>query len=414
MKKTLFLIITGVLTLLTSCKPNPNEATNITGVEYYYIQRYHPSKATANEYYLILNDAIDSIKNDIEIRRGEDSLIYYWSSYIPMDYLRVNEHEIILGTHFTTDMSGTDTVTTQNPYYCIDGVRKEIYFDEKVSGIYIIEEDGNYYFILEGKTVNYITPFYVSENGGTPKFLCNIPHYLHGGTATRIRNIRKFGNDYYFVGGSDNRPAFIKSGESMIQLTTHPSYGYAYEILLIDDKEYIFGFHNDTARIWVDGEMHTVPLEAEYSQSKVKCAKKIGDDIYMGGEVNGKPAIWKNQKMIGRYSQLDCSSWIGEFIGKYKQGCVANFEVIGDKIYSIAFLYNTMQNVYPCAIEWDFSGEEVVANMYYELPDLIKENEVEWVDYGNTKQYWFENTSDEGAHIWNANYSFPRINLLKK
>ncbi|MDO4190274.1 MAG: hypothetical protein Q4D14_01125 [Bacteroidales bacterium] len=422
MKKTLLLIITCALALLSSCKPNPNEVTNITGVSYYYMQaspvdfNFFDSTEGYYDYFLVINDTITRIKNDIINEVDKNGDVQFRSIYVPMDFYILDGKKVFLGKHFIAQRNNSVIDTTICPYWEIDGIRKDIKTLENMKGVKIVEENGDLYFILESFTKDYSQDYYISKNGET---LTNILT-LTTRYGRKILRTKKIGNDFYFIGRYDERPAYILTGESLLVLTQFPTAGFAFDIIVKDGIEYVYGFSNDTARVWVNGEKQTIPLEEGQKESKIKCVVEVGDDIYYGGEIDYHPAIWKNGKMLARSTddiQYNRLVYTGpnQIPCYYKTASVIDMEIIGKKIYSLVQIHCDHLNAYHCAIEWDMSGDEVTTTMLYDINDILESYDlVEDLGFVSNSCNWFTNSMDESIQMWNAYYTRPRIYLKTK
>ncbi|MDO4191226.1 MAG: hypothetical protein Q4D14_06040, partial [Bacteroidales bacterium] len=417
MKKTLLLIVTCALALLCGCKPNPNEIKNVSGVEYYYIERDRTEGFygydQCYEYFVIVNDEIRRVAGDVDYEWTEDGMIYL-NAYKVNDYYRTNDHEIILGTHYY--VNNGDSIAS--PYWEIDGVKKEIQMDVSACGRFIIEENGTFYFIIESlygsqgtNVVNQSTnkfSYFVSCNGATPTKLFEMRKWH-----INIRNVTKAGDQFYFVGIDDGLPFFITTGESIIDLSAQPRAGAVYDARVVDNKECFYGYVSDSARIWTDGYMEVLDCPS----SRARCAREIDGDVYIGGNIGKDPVIWKNGELIARYTNIDRSTYFpagpNGVMTVYQNVFVIDMEVVGDKIYSLIQLSTESYEAMFAALVWDLSTDPVEAEMMYELKDIIADSEYTYT-IEDGKRYWFENDLDFKQSFWKMCYTRPRINLLRK
>ncbi|MDO4190796.1 MAG: hypothetical protein Q4D14_03795 [Bacteroidales bacterium] len=424
MKKTLLLIVTCVLALLSSCKPNPNETTNITGVEYYYIQRYSGKDNVIDvryggvmnphswDYFIIVNDSIRCVQVDVDLQVDQEGNYTYTEYYFVSDYYRSNDNEMVLGTHVRVNNKITPCDTLICPYWEFNGVKHDIQMPIRSKGKGIIERNGDYYFIIEDfSDGNDNYTYYLSKNGETP-----VRQFELVGHGKKIRKTRLMEDQLYFVGEYYESPFFITTGESLTRLCAYPDGGYVYDACWVDGIEHFFGTKNNVACEWVDGVANVLPSEVEGVSSSIKCIQQVGDDIYMGGNVGGDPAIWKNGELIARFTGIDRSHSFSAgpngIVTVYKNAAVCDIEVVGDKIYSaIQLITENVEMMFAAAV-WDLSVEPVEVEMMYELKDILKENDVTYSEI-DPKRYWFSNTPDYGVNIWNANYSMPRINIRR-
>lgn len=125
-----------------------------------------------------------------------------------------------------------------------------------------------------------------------------IPTDLTNGVQNaRVLSMAVIGNDVYLAGAQYGEAKYWKNNTNSLTLSTAPNQGEAYGIGVLGADVYVVGWENGTgtndryAKYWKNG-IGTI-LSNKNASYAYTCTI-VGNDVYIGGEINGIATYWKN------------------------------------------------------------------------------------------------------------------------
>lgn len=234
--------------------------------------------------------------------------------------------------------------------------------------------------------------YMVMPIGGTPKIVAN-QEDTETNRASTVNSIKEYDGKYYLVGTRDRGGAIFCDASNLSMPYILSMYvSAAYDFIKTDtDTFWVCGTNETRATLWRfnGNSFDEVALEGADGTvaSEARVIKQVGEDIYVGGRLGDFPAIWKNQKLLGQYTNFT-----------YKQmqsSAVVALEVFGNKAYTVITSDGSVDVKDVMYAEWDFSGDTVRCESKYELFDL-----------------WLSMMIEVPSGFWdNIYYSSPRVSL---
>ncbi len=334
------------------------------------------------------------------------------------DFFMKGNHTYVTGVMLTQlrdykfDLDGNlisasmDTVAY--PFLEIDGVIKDITPKDprvknpnKFCGVHFISDGKKLYTIIRGDAEMRELPqgrceyadYYVSEDGGEPYYIGSFERFAVG-------EIAKVGNEWYVCGKWSTSACFQNSTETKMFIAPLEKGGLLNGVVDYHGEPLMVGrmggypitfYHDSISKLpgldfWVDGE--------------AIFAKIINGDLYIGGELHGHPAIWKNNELIVLIKELPKG---------FNDLFFTDIEVVGDMIYVVGEGYYKENDTYHSAF-FKLKDMGDLIQEYDEYDDLITSVEVmKWI--GNTTWQHVTWQTDIGVFAgWHINK--PRV-LLK-
>ncbi|MDO4190446.1 MAG: hypothetical protein Q4D14_01995 [Bacteroidales bacterium] len=398
--------------LLCSCKQKHNNdiyAGPPSATEFYYTF-YDGMRLFNGEYKAFTSYITDTIGDTI-----------YQDFYTIGDYYRNNKDEYCIGEHVIRKrpVIGTDAPmwldTISIKYYIkVNSSIKELEFPQLLQGAAIVPDGKDMYYIFVKTSPEYLSfkyykeSYYVSKNCGELSFLTSITDMSFA-----CLKIKKVGDNFYFLGQNDEEcPACHVAGEQTYAFSQMPYSGEIFDVLNIDGKEYLYGcksgYRNDQSTdfirqpvVWINGVIDTISMPNNAKSGCINCAVKRGDDIYLGGNIDGIPAIWKNNEVIGTFNYFPQHGlkWRVKFCGEtdvyLTSSTITEMAITNDKIYSCAMAYTTCQYfAYPYEITWDITLNPAKYKYNYDFVELVNDGTIE------TDENFYDYATMDGAVLW--------------
>ena len=409
-----FAVALTTILLICSCKLHEPEANlSVSDVRYYYI---------INSTYLLDNSSMKDLTD-------------LTTFYFPTDYYIKDNNTYEAGIY-------RDPTTAIN-YPCVK-VNGTMYDWKELptsNGPSFIEDGEELYVLLTQRFATgekdhngnpfYGRNYYISQIGETPYQIGTQKDTETGNRMAAIKRLRKYGDKFYAVGTRDRGGAYFSETnnlESPLILSLDVS--EAYDFCMPNDSTFLVCGHiNNQACIWVingaNSETTFLPTNGA-ATSGTYAMEKVGDDIYIGGNIGDKPAIWKNGEILGVYNDFpphNLPYYLNSFpdiIFRYHSGFVRTFKVVGDKVYSIVIANNepnhwNYTDNKPMAVEWDFSTNPVTCSWNYDLVEMMIYRDIVFPDsfYHDPSTMGTMPIINIGATYWDQiNYSTPRIALM--
>lgn len=417
----------------SSCKPD----LQVSDVQYY---------TALNGIYLLNNSKLSCIQTQSDSWKdstGNDWAFYSYAS----DYYIENSNTYEVG-FYLPDVAGLEIDPVRNSfgysgrvYLKINGVMK--YFDTEpkssISPKLISADDGIYVFFDEtqptGETDRLGNAMYnhiykVSKDGGVPFEIATQAHSEIGGPIAIFNAIKKYENNFYFAGKKGQTPYFCESKDLRQPYILSMAIGEATDFCKIGNKFLICGQTDNLARFWtLEGnnlEEFDLPISKDATESCAGVIDLVGNDIYIGGRIGTKPAIWKNGEIYAIYEEfpphqnpyyLDDRPDVRFY---YHSGFVRALRVVGDKAYSIVETSNAPNSFgyidnKLMAVEWDFSKDPVTCQYRYDLVEMLRDGSIYLYKsfyHDNLYTQWVPGLIEPYETYWDKlEYTHPRIAL---
>ncbi|MCQ2349478.1 MAG: hypothetical protein MJZ98_03235 [Paludibacteraceae bacterium] len=418
-----------VAALFCGCKPD----LQVSDVQYYTI---------LNNKYLLVNDHakfIAYIQNDWIINEDGDTIA---NVYGPTDYYIEGNNHYETGFYQIVTKKGEYAqllVEERRPYIKING--EYIHYEtEPAVGAwprFVPADDGLYIFYSEtyptgeldrlGRTM-YGHNYKIAKNGERPITIANQENSELGGRVSAIKNIKKYDGNFYFVGAREQCPYFSDAEHLSTPFILSMEIGESTDFCKIGNKFLICGHYNNLARYWTfDGtniEEFELPITEDATESYAGVIDLVGDDIYIGGRIGTKPAIWKNGEIFAIYEEfpphqdpyyLEARPDVRFY---YHSGFVRALRVVGDKAYSIVVTTNAPNSFdyidnKLMAVEWDFSKEPASCRYKYDLVEMLRDGSLYlYESFYHNLDHSTLNIIVPHETYWGAlSYTTPRIEL---
>lgn len=426
-RNTLSVLSTMLFIAALFCGCNPE--LELSGVNYYYtIHEYSPMFGTD---YLLQNDQLTNLPNNATMTEisAENHHMRYESCWYNDCYLKGNDTYYV-GTHRIMDQwvenwsEVKEKVLLSEVFIERNGVRK--YFSSFFgvsSGVCIFEQNDTIYYLFQatyetGDTDQLGNPhhgqgFYVSINGDEPIPLADNQEQIYDTRKVVVEKIKKIGDKFYIVGTKDNVAIFCEASQLRMPYYLSNFGGGAYDLIEYNGDIYVCGSNEKKACLWKDRQPIELSVPAGTEESEARCMAVVGEDLYIGGRINERPAIWKNGELIATH--IDFPPVVSEYFvtghdyaldgPKIKEefGWVCAMEIIGDTIYSIVETSNWANDHKRFALEWYFRNGKVYYKDKYDLVEMLRNGQIVLQDI-------FYSTNKFGATSWNTMvYGTPRI-----
>ncbi|MDO4191470.1 MAG: hypothetical protein Q4D14_07325, partial [Bacteroidales bacterium] len=210
-------------------------------------------------------------------------------------------------TGLQTDESSHDSIGSY-PFLEIDGVIKDITpKDSRVKKIHVFRgmrfyHDGKKLYTILGGDIEYHTfpwgdrqyiDYYIIEDGGEPYYISSYGYW-------GAYDIAKVGDDWYVVGECGGRPAYQMASEYGSTIFLGPITNDNGAIMDVTDhngEPYMVGKRQGAPFTYYRDSISYLKLDTTLRSGTALFVKKIDGDIYIGGEIDDKPVLWKNGKV---------------------------------------------------------------------------------------------------------------------
>lgn len=408
--------------VFSSCHPD----LELSDAQYYYV---------INSKYLLINNSVT------ELQTWDSTSKLHFS---PSDYIIKDGNTYEIGMSYPTwEYEGEI-----HAYIKTNGNLKIWTEYHSALGPKFIEDGDDIYLMLDdrfetGETNRFGSPmygyrYYISKNFENPEYLTEEKESEVGNRLVTIKKIKKFKDTFYFIGKRDRGGAFFCEADQLsTPYTLSIDESTAYDFCLIDTIWLICGINQDQACYWTwngnSFDTHYYPVPDGTMSSCAYVIVQDGKDMYIGGRIGTKPAIWKNGEILAideefpphhiRY--LDYYLW--QYWFEIYSGCIVELKINGDKAYSIVSTdVNIEDTSHPgsdimihdnklTVIEWDFSNESTTCKHKYDLVEMLTDGTIylgqDFYHPADNMGY-AEPISHTGTYWEKTYYTKPRI-LLK-
>lgn len=428
----LTLAVSMFVTLFSACSPD----LDVSKVKYYYLIKQIGS--IYSEDYILQNDIVTSLPvewtqtiinesdkrvrheayayNDCYIKNGQ--MFYLGIHKIQDDWVEqvgvesyANCHEIILSETFIE----------------INGVRKTLDIPGVSSAISIIPDNDTIYYLFRssfetGQTDHNGLPlkglkFYVSTNGEDPIEIAEQREIVYDTKMANVEKLKKINGKFYFVGTRDQVGFFAEASQLQFPyyLTGHG--GAAYDLVEYDSTIIVCGTHESKAYLFDKTTPIELPLPEGTIDSEARCMAVAENDLYVGGRIDDKPAIWKNGEILAIFDDFP-AYWGSYGVEGMDDGMTPNYMPIreefgwvcgmvidGNTIYSIVETSNYANDHKRFALEWHINDDKVSFLYNYDIVQMLKLETIKM------KDNYYGKTSTGRITYARTNYSTPRILL---
>lgn len=434
-RNTLSVLSTMLFVAALFCSCNPD--LQVSDVQYYYL---------LNNNYLLTNNRCTFIGDTMtEYAIWQESGSKYTfriEDYVPFDYfIDDNGNTYEFGQHIISQYDSAvhkHTKRLYEPYIEINGEKKIIPIEGEAK--YIVPGEKDVYFIIQelyetGELDRFGNKMYgynylAFSEGKQPEKIGSQSLSEIGGKLATIKNIKIIDDDFYIVGRRENYPIFCSFKDIATPYILSLNLGATYDLMKVDTTILVCGNDANHACIWsISGsniEQAMLPPADENLPSNACSIDKVGNDIYIGGRIGTKPAIWKNGEVFAIYEEFPPHQNPYYLYDRpdvrftYQSGCIQALRVYGNKAYSIVVTENTPNSVgyidnKLMAVEWDFSKDPVTCQYRYDLVEMLRDGSIylyESFYHDNLYTQWVPGLIEPYEIYWDKlEYTHPRIAL---
>ncbi|MCQ2349295.1 MAG: hypothetical protein MJZ98_02300 [Paludibacteraceae bacterium] len=295
------------------------------------------------------------------------------------------------------------------PFLEIDGVIKDITpKDSRVKspnnccGVHFTSDGKKLYTIIRGDSEIKELPqgnfeyadYYVSEDGGEPYYIGSFERFAVG-------EIAKVGNEWYVCGRWSSSACYQSSTEVKTFIAPLERGGMLNGVVDYHGEPLMVGSMQGSAITFYRDSISVLPGQEIYlTDGEAVFAKIIKGDLYIGGRLGSRPAIWKNNELLVLIKELPKG---------FNDLFFTDIEVVGDMIYVVGEGYYKENDTYHSAF-FKLKDMGDLIQEYDEYEDLITSVEVmKWIGNTTWQNVTWETTQGVFAG-WRINK--PRV-LLK-
>lgn len=393
--KVYIFVLLAVIGMLTGCQPEPT----FTGEVDCFQMRY------ANDYSYFIsmnNNELTTIQKPegSKIQYLTDMYVHNGKTYYTGRFFD-NSGNTFAGLMVDGEIININPKTPHTPN--TTATAKGVFFIEYQNDLYSLVIGEYYDITLPDDSPSKGYDIYLSKNGRSAEYIGTLPSGLC------FYNARFLDGDLYFFGNNDNIASFAVPSENFQTWATDKSqagvlcdgcyrnHSFLFVGTLVQQAIYI---QNDT--------VHKLPPQGEPSQAV--CILEDGDDIYIGGSYQWRPAIWKNYELYYVFDSAMISSGNGD-------SHIVDMKLINNNFYVSTTGIQTQGTVSDCkSVFYRLTLNEKLqisdCKLVYDTYELMKSEYNE--ETGMHIDWRQQNSSDIGVSQWNTLLSRPRISLRYK